>query len=379
MIFGKKFCLQFIAVVFFVFGLLVSSDVFALDRVYERPLPYWGMPSIETNVIGQNQIFFAPPEATITIKNSAPKTLPELLFNPNCDINSFNTFGNCIYFSPYGVSTAGTEMYNSKSYANGFLKSAVGVIRYPERNIIGDSYLDGDFSDFAYWGRHLRQATDNSDTNALWEYGNYSFNPNAQSYWDVGDPNKNAEMTDTIDRLAKNTRSPVNSVFSDGSSYVWIPRSFHGVCGQLLSCSEDSLYPEGRIWHPERDKNLYIRAPKVEYSDKATILLSRRNLNIETSIEPKYGQNDAALGFIVQNGNVIIRNNTSNTMTVRASIFVPNGTITLIGNRINLIGSFVAKDFVIESNIANFIQDTRGETSWPPGFRELKLPIVSSN
>lgn len=377
---GRNFVSNLLRLFFFVFGLLVSSDVFALDRVYERPLPYWGMPSIETNVIGQSQIFFAPPEATITIKNPAPKTLPELLFNPNCDINSFNTFGNCIYFSPYGVSTAGTEMYNSKSYANGFLKSAVGVIRYPERNIIGDSYLDGDFSDFAYWGRHLRQATDNSDSNALWESGNYSFNPNAQSYWDTGDPNKNSEMTETITRMSKDTKSPVAAlVFNNGTQYSWNARPFYGVCGQIANCSDKSLYPEGRIWRPETNKDLLIQSPAVEYSGRGTILLPNRNLTIETSINPRYSENDAALGFIVQNGNVIIRNNTSNTMTVRASIFVPNGTITLIGNRINLIGSFVAKDFVIESNIANFIQDTRGETSWPPGFRELKLPIVSSN
>jgi hypothetical protein len=379
MYFFKRACLKLIIVFFFAINLFLAKEVFALDKVYERPLPYWGMSSIETNVLGQNQIFFAHPEATITVKNPAPKTLPELLFNSSCTINALSTVGNCIYFSPYGVNTAGTEIYNSKSYANGFLKSAVGVIRYPERNIIGDSYLDGDFSNFAYWGRHLRQATDSSGSNALWQSGNYSFNPNAQSYWNTEDPNKNSEMTSVITRLVRDSKSPVPSVFSDGSNYVWIPRLFYGVCGQLQNCSEDSLYPEGRIWHPARNKNLLIQSPRVEYSNKGTVLLTSRNLTIETSVEPKYGQSDAALGFIIQNGNVVIRNNTSNTMTVRASMFVPNGTITLTGNRINLIGSFVAQNFIVNSNIANFVQDTRGETSWPPGFRELKLPLVDNN
>lgn len=366
------FSILFVSVSFF-----VVAKARALDIENERPTPLRGIPSAEwidiSNPDAGPRYSYGDPEYTITIRNTAPETLPDMQFLADCAMNSGATIANCYYFSL----PASAKLLNSKAYVNNKMKSVVALLKYEGANVFGDSYSAS--GNFNYWGRHLRQATDNSDSNALWESGNYNFNPNAQSYWDVGDPNKNAEMTDTIDRLAKNTRSPVNSVFSDGPSYVWIPRSFHGVCGQLLSCSEDGLYPEGRIWHPERDKNLYIRAPKVEYSDKATILLSRRNLNIETSIEPKYGQNDAALGFIVQNGNVTIRNNTANTMTVRASIFVPNGTITLTGNRINLIGSFVAKDFIVNSNIANFIQDTRGETSWPPGFRELKLPIVSSN
>ncbi len=360
------------------FSIFSFNKTLALDIDNERPTLLRGIPSAEwidiSNPDAGRRYSHSDPEYTITIRNTTPETLPDMQFLVDCALNSATTLANCFYFNG---PTTNAKLLNSKTYVNNKLKSAVAILRYGGVNVVGDSYSAS--GDFNYWGRHLRQATDNSDSNAFWESGNYSFNPNAQSYWDTGDPNKNSEMTDTINRLSRNTKSPVNSIFSDGPSYVWIPRSFHGVCGQLLTCSEDNLYPEGRIWHPERDKDLYIRAPKVEYSDKAAILLSGRNLNIETSVEPKYGQNDAALGFIVQNGNVIIRNNTSNTMTVRASIFVPNGNIIIIGNRINLIGSFVAKDFVIESNIASFIQDTRGETSWPPGFRELKLPIVSSN
>ena len=367
------FSILFVSVSFF-----VVAKARALDIENERPTPLRGVPSAEwidiSNPDAGPRYSYGDPEYTITIRNTAPETLPDMQFLADCAMNSGATIANCYYFSL----PASAKLLNSKAYVNNKMKSVVALLKYEGANVFGDSYSAS--GNFNYWGRHLRQATDNSDSNALWESGNYSFNPNAQSYWDTGDPNKNSEMTETITRMSKDTKSPVAAlVFNNGTQYSWNARPFYGVCGQIANCSDKSLYPEGRIWRPETNKDLLIQSPAVEYSGRGTILLPNRNLTIETSINPRYSENDAALGFIVQNGNVIIRNNTSNTMTVRASIFVPNGTITLIGNRINLIGSFVAKDFVIESNIANFIQDARGETSWPPGFRELKLPIVSSN
>lgn len=378
---GKRFLFYCFILSFFFLIISSAPKSQALDTENERPVPLWGLPSAEWEEItqpGELKRSYGEPESTITIRNTAPGTMPDMQFLADCAINSAATLSNCFYF----VTNSSTKLLNSKTYVNSRMQSAVAIMRYAGINVAGDSYSAS--GNFNFWGRHLRQTVDGTDSNAFWQARGYSFNPSAQSYWNAGDPNKNAEMTATINRLSRSSKSPVPSIFSNGPDYIWIPRPFNGVCGQLQSCSEESLYPEGRIWRPENNKNLLIQGSSlypsnVKYIDKATIILPERDLVISTSVEPKYGENEAALGFIVQNGNVTINNKTAETLNVRASIFVPNGTITLIGNKINLIGSFVAKDFRVNSIIASFIQDTRGESSWPPGFRELKLPEVNSN
>lgn len=358
------------------------GKVLALDIDNERPTPLWGVPSAEWTDPTSNQEMksYGEPESTIIIRNTAPELLPDMQFLTDCALNSGTTLANCFYF----ISDSSAKLLNSKTYVNNKMKSAVAILRYGGVNVFGDS--NSASGDFLYWGRHLRQSRDNSSSNALWESGNYQFNSEAQSYWNTDDPNKNIVMTETIERLKKSSKSP-RGILSPPNQNIrfLLAASFDGACGySTVSCSETTTRPEGVFWYED---NLYSKSggfgglginKQTQYQNRGTFLIENADLYITNSVEKSLADNSAALGFIVTTGDVLIRNDSEETMTVRASIFAPNGTIRVAGDRINLVGSFVAKDFKVESDIANFIQDTRGEASWPPGFRELKLPLVSS-
>ncbi|TSC94328.1 MAG: hypothetical protein Athens101428_314 [Candidatus Berkelbacteria bacterium Athens1014_28] len=364
----------------------------ALDVNNERPVPYWGLASGEWKEGSTNFTIYSEPEATIVISNVAPTTLPDLLFNPECQLDQPAAVSPCFYlFGP-----SGAKLYNSRAYANDFLKSAVAVLNYAPTNVIGDTYMSGDLSNFAYWGRHLRQTADQSDSNAFWQQTNYQFNSQAQAYWKADDSNKNQKMTETINRLLLNAKdaSSVNGILTNSGSgvYNWLARSLFGVCGRVSGCSEENQYPEGVFWQTKNGCSgssctsvSIADGGQVNYRQKSTLAIKSGNLTISDSINidstDLLGKDSAALGFIVENGDVIIRNLSSkNTLTIRASIFVPNGTIKVYGGNVDLIGSFVAKNFLVYdvgqgqmASDVNFIYDSRGENAFPPGFRDLQV------
>ena len=366
-------------------SLLVFSygKALALDIDNERPTPLWGVPRAEWTDPTSNQEMksYGEPESTIIIRNTSPELLPDMEFLADCALNSGATLANCFYLP----SDSSAKLLNSKTYVNNKMKSAVAILRYGGVNVFGDS--NSASSNFLYWGRHLRQSKDNSNSNALWQSKNYSFNPEAQSYWNTDDPNKNIVMTETIERLKKSSKSP-RGILSPAIQNIrfLLAASLDGACGySTVSCSETTTRPEGVFWYED---NLYNKSgdfgglginQQTQYQNKGTFLIENADLYITNSVDKRLTDNSAALGFIVTSGDVLIQNNSTETMTVRASIFAPNGTIRVAGDRINLIGSFVAQDFDVQSNVANFIQDTRGEGSWPPGFRELRLPTVVNN
>jgi hypothetical protein len=362
------------------------GKVLALDIDNERPTPLWGVPSAEWTDPTSNQEMksYGEPESTIIIRNTAPELLPDMQFLTDCALNSGTTLANCFYF----ISDSSAKLLNSKTYVNNKMKSAVAILRYGGVNVFGDS--NSASGDFLYWGRHLRQSRDNSSSNSYWETKSYSFNPDAQAFWDINDPNKNIVMSETIERLKRSSKSPTKilSGLFPGNIRILTPTLFDGVCGYLNSvpCLETSTHPEGALWYEDGlyESNgfaggLGINQP-LKYQNKGTFLIDKGGLFINASVNKMASSTDGALGFIVTDGDVVIQNYSNNAVTVRVSIFAPNGTIRVQGDRINLIGSFVAKDFIVDStvDVANFIQDTRGEASWPPGFRELKLPLVSS-
>jgi hypothetical protein len=371
-----------LALFFFIFSFNKAS---ALDIDNERPTPLWGLPSAEWIDPTEPDVpkkAYGEPESTIVIRNTAPELLPDMSFLADCVLNSGTTLANCFYFDD---SSANAKLLNSKTYVNNKLKSAVAILRYGGVNVYGDSSSAD--SDFLYWGRHLRQTRDNSDSNSYWETKSYRFNPDAQAFWDIDDPNKNIVMSETIERLKKDSKSP-KSILSGPFFNIrfLLPTQFDGVCGYSTNapCLETSTHPEGALWYEDQlfesdgfVGGLVINRP-LEYQNKGTFLIDKGGLSINASV--KASSTDGALGFIVTDGDVVIQNHSNNAVTVRVSIFAPNSTIKVQGDRINLIGSFVAKDFIVDStvDVANFIQDTRGETSWPPGFRELKLPQVTN-
>jgi len=338
-----KFCLAGFILLLMIF---LSQKALALDPNNEMPVPYWGMPSAAWTQSGLAYKIYAEPQATEVVRNVALETLPDILFSPQCiiDKTSAEITQRCVYFdvSHYlnPTSSLTTKIMNSRTYANGYLKSATAVFVYPSINVIGDSFnADGNFS---YWGRHLKQNEGSAESNALWQAGNYQFNPSAQAYWKNDDPNKNTAMTQAVDRLMQNAKTLPSSVMN-------VP--FHGVCGNgsptIITCPEMNQYLDGRAWYSGSAVQINNG---FNYTKKSTIIIgngtANSNLEINTSISPASPTDvDSSLGFIVRKGNVTITNNSAQPMTVRASIFVPNGTINLVGNNINLIGSFVANDF----------------------------------
>ena len=357
----------FVSLVFCLY-FLTPVEVFALDIERERPVPMWGLPSAEWRepATGVDRKSYSNPEATIVIRNTAPATLPEMRFFTDCAINSEATLFNCFYFIPGSSS----RLLNSKTYANNGMKSAVAVLRYPPKNIIGDTYALSYLGDFAYWGRHLREIANSSGSNAFWQAEDYQFNLSAQAYWDSGNSAKNSVMKATIARISADAKT--SSSMTGASSYVHI---FNGVCGTTNVCSEADMYPEGRVW-----KYYYNSfGGEIHYYNRGTIIVESNNFHIYSpSVLNTNNEPEANLGVIVRNGSVTIENVTGNSMKINASFFVPNGTISVIGDNITLTGSFVAQNFSVSGANINFVQDTRGEDSWPPGFRELQLPNVFS-
>ena len=350
---------KFLLVLFSISVIFFANPVFALEPNYELPSMLWGRASVTTKPgTSESMIYFSQPQATMAIRNTAPGTLPDFSYFAGCVLGIFDTNISCFNFN----SPSSTKILNSKTYVNGLMKSAVAVMKYPSVNVIGDSFNAS--GNFAYWGRHLRQSEGSSSSNAFWQATNYQFNPSAQAIWS-GD---NQTMSNTIDRIAASAKD-IDSVVTP----------FYGICGNTSICSEKDQYPEGRAWDFGANRDLTIAG--LQYFDRAAIIVEKKKLIITSSISNPSQDSLSNLGFIVRNGDVVISNpDATKSIKINASIFAPNGTITVSGYNITLTGSFVAKNFSVpasSSNI-NFIEDTRGESAWPPGFRELQLPDVLS-
>ncbi|MCX6810196.1 MAG: hypothetical protein NTY30_00445 [Candidatus Berkelbacteria bacterium] len=223
-------------------------------------------------------------------------------------------------------------------------------------NVFGDSVNAG--NTYNYWGQHLSQNSGPVNSNALWQQQNYSFNKDTQAYWNSG---KNQAMSDAIARLMQNATKLQTAAISS---------SFDGVCWNLADkCSQLDQYPDGRVWYWNGPVSI---GGGINYSKKATIVVNNGDLTINGNLLST--DQISSLGFIVESGNAIIQNETNphKKISINASFFVPKGTIQIIGNDIDLTGSFVADDFNVSGSDINFIQDTRGESAWPPGFRDLQ-------
>ena len=357
-------------IAFFALGaVFFAKPVFALEPNYELPSMLWGRASVTTKPgTSESMVYFSQPQATMAIRNTAPGTLPNFDYSVDCLLGITDTNISCFKFSQ----PSGTKVLNSKTYVNEVLKSAVAALKYPAVNVIGDTYNSS--GNFAFWGRHLRETTDSSNSNAFWQATKYLFNPAAQAAWDSADPVKNSAMSETLNRLKSNASDLSNTNWSTASTVY----NFNGVCGGGVAdnCPEESLFPEGKFWLYHGDKI----SSELHYYSKGTIYIQNGDLNIISSIfnPPATIENNITnFGIVINNGDLIIRNlNPNEAIKISASIFVPNGTIKVIGDNITLTGSFVAKDFSVTGSNINFIQDTRGENAWPPGFRELQLPII---
>jgi len=360
-------------IAFFALGaVFFAKPVFALEPNYELPSMLWGRASVTTKPgTSESMVYFSQPQATMAIRNTAPGFLLNFDYSVDCLLGITDTNISCFKFSQ----PSGTKVLNSKTYVNRVLKSAVAALKYPPVNVTGSTYSASDLGDFAYWGRHLRQTGDNYSRNAFWQATDYQFNLAAQAYWNSGN---NLAMNTTIARLLQNTKPLPTSLMTG---------SFYGICGQVINCDDENQYPDGRVWLSESSVQVGNDSfPQLSYDKKSTIIIgdgvNQSDLTIDASILPILNADQvSSIGFIVRKGNVTITNSSGTEKTIKAAIFAPNGMITIgtqkvpVSN-ITLVGSFVANNFDVSGTNINFVQDTRGENAWPPGFRELQLPII---
>lgn len=261
--------------------------------------------------------------------------------------------------------------------------------QYFSNSITGDVYGAADILGFAQLGKHLYQygGSKTGEPSAFYKMSNYEFNPNAQSYWKPKDgKNRNRAMTDAVNRL-KGDAKDLKGIVVSGN--IWSPPIFNGVCGITsgsICTTEENQYPNGRVWlAAPTGPGLLIpsRLINYKYNHKSTIIIDsgnndRKDVQINADFE-KYDSN-SSIGFIVTNGDVIIQNKTNRKIKIEGSFFVPNGNIIISGNNIDLVGSFVAKDFLVSgSGNINFVEDTRAETTWPPGFRDVRQLMLQNN
>lgn len=351
-----------------VFAVFIVVPARAINVDYEYPSILWGTTSVIDSKNTQNtdddNIFYAQTEGNVAVRNVAAGALDNLIFGVNCMVAGVEK--PCFSY----LNEENLKILNARTYVNGFMKNTLAVIAPVGINVFGDSFSAS--GNFNYWGRHLRQTEDRSGSNSYWQIINYIFNSDAQAYWDPTAPDKNATMNATIERLKANSK-PTDSIFGTDN---WSQYPFFGICGRTPFCSESNQYPEGRVWL-KSSGGATIYDNSLQYYSRATIIIEQGDLAISTNVVKNNDQ--SSLGFIVRsvrNGNVSITNRTGGTMKVEANIFAPNGTIAISGNNIDLIGTFVAKDFTASGNNINIIQDTRGETAFPPGFRELQIPSL---
>lgn len=374
----KKLLKLSFALLFFVF---LSTQVFASEQNYDYPSPLWGLTTVVTNPgdPALKMTFYSQADGSEILRDDSATTAGDLNFKygPYCTILGRGT--DCFALS--GIYSGKLKLLTSRTYVNGSAKTNTAVLREIGVNVIGDSF-NAD-SNFAYWGRYLKQNTGSADSNALWKTGSYQFNPNSQAYWKSDDPNKNTAMTSAINRLKLNSK-PANTFLALGNS--WVNPIFDGVCGSGgVSCSDSNQYSDGRVWYaaPTGGWGLFANTSSVIYSRKATFVIEsgnplvREDVQIDRSFTS--ADNNSSIGFIVTNGDVYIQNlNPTERLTIKANVFVPNGTIHTFGNNIDFTGSFVAQNFDVTGSGINFIQDTRPESTWPPGFRDL-LPLKSES
>ena len=290
----------------------------------------------------------------------------------------------CFVLEYPGMQPTSIQTLWSRTYRDGVADLEISILLYPDNLIVGDVYgFNTPGFEYSYFGKNLRLTPDNSYSNSFWNLPGYKFNPQAQAYWDSSSADKNKVMNQTIERLKSNTKPLRNNIFD---AYVtWKKKPFDGICGDFsASCSEINQYPEGRVWYtPGYPTSVYswgmlVINPAVTYRRKATMIVDQGNAQISTQLSPY--DDASSLGIVVRNGDVYIQNTGSKKMTIKANIFVPNGKIRLWGSNIELIGSFVAKDFEIAnpstSTNISFIYDSRGESAYPPGFRDLQIPSL---
>lgn len=270
----------------------------------------------------------------------------------------------------------------------------LAALYYPPKGmIVGDAYLGNmDPNNFSYWGRNLVQnsGTNATSTDSFWGMNNYTNNPNAQA-------NMSGSEYETYIKKIVNLGTEAQ-VIGPADLYGNTSWYLQGSTGLTENGNLDApKYPNGKVWSVNTGSTGTIDLTAnttYTYYGKGTLIIRNPSnnafdLRFLDGTKLIAGTPDSRLGIMVVDGNDTIfsgNNQVQATMLCYSPLDDPaeGGNFNFNGDNIDLIGSFVAEDFInltganARSNI-RFYYDKGLDSSWPPGFRDLNMPHPTEN
>jgi len=270
---------------------------------------------------------------------------------------------------------------------------------YPDITIIGDVYLGGaDMSNFALYGRNLaKSATGGTNpSGGTWNVNNYTMNPEAQSYLATGSDSQ-AYLYSRLNVLGHEAVSVTTDSSGLGATNWYLQTNKNNII-DLPDSDAEMNYPEGRIWqvgyqedycdHTSTGVGCYrvIRGSTHRFHGLGTIVFDgpagqptgHGGLDIPANSTILAASDGKSLGIAVA-GDIKI----GDGCKINAAIFA-TGRI-MIGNNVQLTGSFVASDFtnlnggsLSGSYGIRISYDYELENNWPPGFRYFDMPMAEN-
>lgn len=275
------------------------------------------------------------------------------------------------------------KVMSSKTYINSKPITELAALVQTQNIIAGDVY-GMDPNNFAYWGRNLHQISGSTlptNSDASWKVAS-SMNQSAQANWDG--PKFNSYINKIKTLKLEGSRISNRAQF-DGLNWVLnntsiLPPDGTGTLANTTVTNSDALYPEGRIWYANcaissvcNDTSYIQFNSSHAYKGKGTLIFEG-NLNFGENVKIKKSSTnpDSRLGIIVI-GNVTFFGSND----IDAAVFA-TGTINIKKNNNKLTGSFVARNFTIDStnNNMQIFYDYGLDSAWPPGFKYFDMPTA---
>lgn len=311
----------------------------------------------------------------------------------NILLGSLKPYDSC--FKANSSTASSLKVVSSRTSVNGSPILETAALIYPPKTVMGDVY-GVDMSNFAFWGRNLNQSGSGTTPSgdASWKEAGI-INNQAQASW------KSDEFAAYKDKLSamagEGTDIPSSGVLSgtlildsnNGNSINTDP---------TLPATRKQKYPQGRIWVIDcragtnalcalATKKVTISSD-VSFVGKGTLIILGGDLQIDPGIDitaDTTADPDSRLGFVVisdtgnTKGNITL---SGNNIVKAAMIDIGDGTTTgkfnIAGNNVEMTGSFVAKTFSFGAyNNIRFYYDYGLDSVWPPGFRDLKMPVAT--
>jgi hypothetical protein len=286
---------------------------------------------------------------------------------PGCwDMNLALAPATCFSLDPL---TTSIKTLNSRTSIDGVDKLEVATLLYPANIIIGDAYTDGNYlNNFAFYGRNLNQSSRSSVPGDFytWELKNYALNPQAQASFS----NEQRAYYNNRVNIIRGEGQEASEGSVRNNHNLWY---LQGKSNLSDNNSEADIYPEGKIWTIGSGSDGQVNlAGEYRYRGVGTLVVDGNLVVSGGSSILASGQ--SSLGIIVT-GNLTIRGN----VRLNSTIFCL-GTISVMGNAVDLQGSYVASNFSIANTRKNvmFRYDYKYDEGWPPGFRYFSMPTATN-